>query len=129
MREAVAGDYVQGGVVLVAPGGSHLEIDRVGRLRLSDAPPMHGVRPAADVTLKAAALAFGPRTVGVVMTGMGRDGAMGLAAVKSAGGITLVQDAATSTIYGMPKAAVELGVVDQIVPLGELANAIDRVTR
>ena len=63
------------------------------------------------------------------MTGMGRDGATGLAAVKSSGGITLAQDAATSTVYGMPKAAAELGVVDQVLPLGEIGPAIDRATR
>jgi two-component system chemotaxis response regulator CheB len=129
VREAKAGDQVKGGVVLVAPGGVHLEIDKLGVVALSETPPMHGVRPAADVTMKSAALAFGARTVGVVMTGMGRDGAMGLAAVKTAGGVTLAQDAATSTIYGMPKAALDLGVVDQVVPLGELASAIARVTR
>jgi two-component system chemotaxis response regulator CheB len=129
VREAKAGDKLKGGVVLVAPGGTHLEVDKLCNVRLTEAPPVHGVRPAADVTLKSAALAFGPRLIGVVMTGMGRDGATGLAAVKSAGGITLAQDAATSTIYGMPKAAVDLGVVDQILPLGELAGAIDRATR
>jgi two-component system chemotaxis response regulator CheB len=129
VREAKAGDRVQGGLVLVAPGGTHLDVDRTGAIRLSDAPPVHGVKPAADVTLKGAALAFGARAIGVVMTGMGRDGAMGLAAVKSAGGVTLAQDAATSIVYGMPRAAAELGVVDQILPLDEIAAAIDRVTR
>jgi len=129
VREAASGDRLAGGVVLVAPGGSHLELDRRGTVRLTDAPPVHGVRPAADVTLRSAALAFGAHAVGVVMTGMGRDGATGLAAIKAAGGRTLAQDAATSTVYGMPKAATELGVVDSVVPLGELARAIDRVTR
>jgi len=129
VREAKAGDKLTGGVVLVAPGGTHLELDKAGVVRLSDAPPVHGVRPAGDITLRSAALAFGARVVGVVMTGMGRDGANGLAAVKSAGGVTLAQDAQSSTIYGMPKAAADLGVVDQVLPLGELAAAIERVTR
>jgi two-component system chemotaxis response regulator CheB len=129
VREARHGDKLEGGAILVAPGGTHLELDRSTAVRLTEAPAVHGVRPAADVTLRSAALAFGARVVGVVMTGMGRDGAHGLAAVKSAGGITLAQDASTCTIYGMPKAAVELGVVDQIVPLGDLAAAIDRATR
>jgi two-component system chemotaxis response regulator CheB len=129
VREAKAGDRIAPGLILVAPGGTHLEIDRTGVVRLSDSPPVHGVRPAADVTLRSAALAFGARVVGVVMTGMGRDGATGLAAVKSSGGIALAQDAATSTVYGMPKAAAELGVVDQVLPLGEIGSAIDRATR
>jgi two-component system chemotaxis response regulator CheB len=129
VREARAGDRLEGGAILIAPGGTHLELEKSGAVRLTEAAPVHGVRPAADVTLRSAALAFGARVIGVVMTGMGRDGATGLAAVKSAGGVTLAQDAATSTVYGMPKAAVELGVVDQVVSLGELASAIDRATR
>ncbi len=129
VREARVGDKLAGGVVLVAPGGVHLELDRAGNVRLTEAPPVHGVRPAADVTLRSAALAFGARTVGVVMTGMGKDGATGLAAVKSSGGVTLAQDAATSTVYGMPKAAADLGVVDQVISLGEIGPAIDRITR
>jgi two-component system, chemotaxis family, protein-glutamate methylesterase/glutaminase len=126
VREAADGEPVAVGVVLVAPGGKHLEIDRGGVVRLSDAAPLHGVRPAADVTLRSAAMAFGARLLGVVMTGMGRDGATGLAAVKSAGGITLAQNADTSTIYGMPKAAVDMGVVDQVVPLEGIAAAITK---
>jgi two-component system chemotaxis response regulator CheB len=129
VKEAAPGDRIEGGAILVARGGQHLEIDKTGGVRLTDGPPLHGVKPAADVTLRSAALAFGSRVVGVVMTGMGRDGATGLAAVKSAGGVTLAQDMATSTVYGMPKAAVDLGVVDQVLPLRELAAAVDRATK
>lgn len=129
VREARAGDRLAGGRVLVAPGGAHLELDRAGAVRLTDGPPVHGVRPAADVTLKSAALAFGARVVGVVMTGMGRDGATGLAAVKAAGGVTIAQDQGSSTVYGMPRAAAELGVVDVVVSLRELASTIERATR
>lgn len=129
VREAEDGARPEAGLLLVARGGRHLELDRGGAVRLSDAPPMHGVRPAADVTMKSAAAAFGPRTLGVVMTGMGRDGAMGLATIKAAGGVTVAQDQATSTVYGMPRAAVELGVVDHVVPLGELAATIERLAR
>jgi two-component system chemotaxis response regulator CheB len=129
VREAVSGDRLQSRHIYVAPGGQHLEVERSGFLRTTDAPPMHGVRPAGDVTLRSAALAFGARVAGIVMTGMGRDGATGLAAIKSAGGVTLAQDAATSTVFGMPKAAVELGVVDHMIALGDIAGAIDRLTR
>ncbi len=124
--EAAGGELLEAGRVWVAPGGRHLAIDRGGRLRLDDSDPVHGVRPAADVTLKAAAQAFGARCVGVVLTGMGRDGALGLAAVKAAGGRSIAQDRTTSTVYGMPKAAAELGVVDEVLPLEAIASAVER---
>ena len=95
-----------------------------GRVALSDAPAVHGVKPAADVTLKSAAQAFGARVVGVVLTGMGRDGALGLAAVKAAGGRTIAQDKNSSTVYGMPKAAVEMGVVDEVLALDRIGRAV-----
>lgn len=126
VREAKEGDRLAAGVVLVAPGGQHLEVERGGAVRLTDAAPVHGVRPAADVTLRSAAMAFGARLLGVVLTGMGRDGATGLAAVKSAGGLTIAQDAGSSTVYGMPKAAVDMGVVDHVVSLREVPVAITR---
>jgi two-component system chemotaxis response regulator CheB len=85
---------------------------------------VHGCRPAADVTLRSAAQTFGRRVTGVVMTGMGKDGAEGLAAVRAAGGRTIAQDRATSVIYGMPRAAIELGVVDEVLPLDDIAGAL-----
>jgi two-component system chemotaxis response regulator CheB len=127
VREAAAGDRIEAGKALVAPGGSHMLIDRSGSVALSESPPVHGVRPAADVTLKSVAQSFGPRAVGVVLTGMGRDGALGLAAIKAAGGRTIAQDRATSTVYGMPKAAVELGVVDDVVPLDRIGFAVSEL--
>ncbi|MBX3128263.1 MAG: chemotaxis response regulator protein-glutamate methylesterase [Polyangiaceae bacterium] len=127
IHEATDGEELRAGRGLVAPGGSHLLIERSGRVTLSSAEPVHGVRPAADVTLKSAALAYGPRTVGVVLTGMGRDGATGLAAVKAAGGRTIAQDRASSTVYGMPKAAAELGVVDDVLPLYRIGRAVSKL--
>lgn len=127
VREAEGGEELAAGVALLAPGGRHLVCDRSGRVALSDAPPVHGVRPAADVTLKSAAQVFGARAIGVVLTGMGRDGALGLAAVKAAGGRTVAQDQATSTVYGMPKAAAELGVVDDVAPLDRVAAIVNKI--
>ncbi len=124
VREASGGEELTPGSAWVARGGAHLLVDRSGRLALSDAAPVHGVRPAADVTFQSAAQVFGARTIGVVLTGMGRDGALGLAAVKSAGGRTLAQDKASSTVYGMPRAAVELGVVDEVLSLARVGRAI-----
>jgi two-component system chemotaxis response regulator CheB len=126
VREARAGDLVSPGTAVVAPGGSHLLLDRAARVQLRSDPPVHGVRPAADPTLLSAAQCFGSRAIGVVLTGMGRDGAKGLAAVKAAGGATLAQDKASSLVYGMPKAAVELGVVDTVSPLDRIAAVINR---
>jgi two-component system chemotaxis response regulator CheB len=126
VREAQSGDLAGPGTALLAPGGSHLVLDRTGRAQLRSDPPVHGVRPAADPTLISAAQSFGARSIGVVLTGMGRDGAKGLAAVKASGGTTLAQDKATSLVYGMPKAAVELGVVDTVSPLDRIAAVINR---
>ncbi len=127
VREAQAGDALEAGMALVAPGGQHLLVERSGRIALSDAPPVHGVRPAADPTLKSAAQAYGARTVGVVLTGMGRDGALGLAAVKAAGGRTVAQERATCTVYGMPRAAVEMGVVDEVVKLDHIGSVVSKL--
>lgn len=125
--EAKAGDSLRAGAAFVAPGGSHLVVERNAKLGLSDAAPVHGVRPAADVTFQSVAQVFGARSVGVVLTGMGRDGALGLAAIKAAGGRTVAQDKASSTVYGMPKAAVEMGVVDEVLSLDRIGGAVTRI--
>ena len=127
VREAEEGDALEPGLALVAPGGKHLVVERSGRVSLSNEPAVHGVKPAADVTLKSAAQAYGARTVGVVLTGMGRDGALGLAAVKAAGGRTLAQDRGSSTVYGMPRAAVEMGVVDEVVTLDHVGSVVSKL--
>jgi two-component system chemotaxis response regulator CheB len=124
VREAVDGDRPEPGLALIAPGDRHLEIHSDGRLHVVEGPEVNGVRPAADVTMKAVARVYGRRAVGVVMTGMGRDGAEGIRAIKAAGGATLVQDQASSVIYGMPRAAVETGCVDRTLPLEKLADAL-----
>lgn len=124
VREAVEGDVLRPGLVLVAPGGRHVELDDAGRITLSDGPLVHGCRPAADVTMEAAARVFGRRCIGVVMTGMGKDGAAGLTAIKRADGKTLAQDQESSVIYGMPKAAVEAGAVDDVAPLDDIAGRL-----
>jgi two-component system chemotaxis response regulator CheB len=126
VREAQAGDLAGPGTALLAPGGTHLVLDRTGRAQLRTDPPVHGVRPAADPTLVSVAQCFGALGIGVVLTGMGRDGAKGLAALKASGGTTLAQDKASSLVYGMPKAAIELGVVDTVSPLDRIAAVINR---
>jgi two-component system chemotaxis response regulator CheB len=126
VREAAAGDRPSPGVALIAPGDRHLDLGPDGRVVIVDGPELNGVRPAADVTMRAVARYYGRRAVGVVMTGMGRDGSDGLRAIKDAGGATLVQDQASCVIWGMPRAAVEQGCVDQVVALDQLADAMRR---
>jgi two-component system chemotaxis response regulator CheB len=125
VREAADGERVRVGVALLAPGDRHLQLAS-GAVRLVDDAPVHGVRPAVDVTMRAIAAAYGGKAVGVLLTGMGRDGALGLGAIKAAGGRTLAQDQASSVVFGMPRAAIELGVVDEVVPLTGMAAAIGR---
>jgi two-component system, chemotaxis family, protein-glutamate methylesterase/glutaminase len=127
VREAAEGDRPDAGVALIAPGDRHLDIHSDGRVHIVEGPELNGVRPSADITMRAAARIFGRRAVGVVMTGMGRDGADGIRAIKQAGGATLVQDQASSVIYGMPRAAVETGCVDRTVSLEHLAEALAQI--
>jgi len=133
VREATDGDRIGGGEALVAPGGSHMRVTSYasGRLRvtLTDEPPVHNVRPAVDVTMTSAAeVADGP-LVGVVLTGMGEDGAAGIAALKAAGARTIAQDEQTSAVFGMPKRAIETGAVDEVLPIDELRDGIVRAVR
>jgi len=121
VREAQAGDRPLAGAVLIAPGDRHLEFDDTGACLLTDGPQVHGCRPAADVTMLSAAKVFGRRALAVVMTGMGKDGAAGALAIKRAQGKTAAQDAETSVIYGMPKAAIEAGGIDEVCALGDIA--------
>ena len=124
VAEAQGGELPMPGLVLIAPGDRHLQFDDKGRVTLTDGPPVNGCRPSVDVTMKSAVRVYNRRTIGVIMTGMGRDGAEGMAAIKQADGRTLAQDRETSVIYGMPKAAIEAGVVDYVVPLGDIAKRL-----
>lgn len=124
VREAQDGDRPRRGLALIAPGDKQLVVGEGGVLRVTDDPEVNGCKPSADVTMKAAAKVFGRRAVGLIMTGMGRDGAEGLAAIKAAGGRTFAQDKASCVIYGMPRVAVELGAVDEVVGLDDIAGRL-----
>jgi two-component system chemotaxis response regulator CheB len=126
VREARDQDRPAAGTVLIAPGDHHLVVERGGRVRLQQSAPVNGCRPSADVTLQSAAPVYGERLTAVVMTGMGKDGAIGAAAVAAAGGRVLAQDRETSVIFGMPRAAIEMGVVSEVLPLDQIAPALQR---
>jgi two-component system chemotaxis response regulator CheB len=129
VKEAQDGEIVQPQRVYLAPSGFHLLVERGGRLRLDQSPPLHGVRPAADKTLDSAAHAFRERCVGCVMTGMGSDGAVGLLTVRERGGRTLVQAPETCTIPSMPESALKLGAAQESVPLERLPQRLTQVAR
>jgi two-component system chemotaxis response regulator CheB len=95
-----------------------------GRARLSDAPPVDSFKPSVTPLFLSAAEAYGPRACGVILTGMGRDGAEGLKAIKQAGGSTIAQDEASSAVFGMPRAAIETGAVDRVLPLEEIPRML-----
>jgi two-component system chemotaxis response regulator CheB len=112
------------GTVYLAPHGFHLGVTRDARARLSDSPPVDGFRPSGSSLLESVADAFGSRALGVILTGMGADGASGLCDLHAAGGVTVAQDEATSVVYGMPRAAVERGVVDHVLPVQRIAQCL-----
>jgi len=124
VREARHSDQITRGTVLIGPGGRHLTVNKNHRVRITDDLPVWGVRPAADLLLRSAAEVFGADSVGVVLTGMGRDGAEGVRAIREAGGRTMAQDEATSVVYGMPKVALEEGSAEISVPLPHIAGRI-----
>jgi len=132
IEEAAGGEVPRPNHVLIAPGGRHLEIRRQGGLvkaALRDGPPVSSHKPSVDVMMQSVAAAFGSNCLGIIMTGMGRDGVEGCRAIRQAGGYVLGQDEATSDVYGMNKAAHVEGCVDRQFALDEAAAQITRETR
>jgi len=127
VREAGDDEPLRPGECVIAPGEVHLVVEHRGggfRTRLVRSPPLHHCRPAVDVLFRSAAEAAGPHVVAALLTGMGSDGALGMKTIREAGGTTLAEHQSTCIVYGMPRAAIEMGVVDRIVPLDDMAAAI-----
>jgi len=128
VREAQEGDEILQGEALIAPGDFHMTVSeriidgqKKRYVSLNKEERLHGVRPAVDITFSSAANIFGANTVGVLLTGMGRDGANAMGLIKAKGGHTIAQDKQTSIIFGMPAEAIRLGVVDEVLPLNQIA--------
>lgn len=127
VKEAADGDLVRPGVALIAPGGYHMLLERSGaqyEVRIKSGPPVHHQKPAVDVLFQSVARQAGRNAVGVILTGMGADGAQGLLSMKTAGAPTIAQDEQSCVVFGMPKQAIELGAAEQVLPLGEISGAI-----
>ncbi len=127
VKEAEDGDKVLPGRVLIAPGDFHMEIVRSGgyyNVKLHQQPALHGVRPAADYLLRSVAHYAGSNAIGIVLTGMGKDGAQGLAEMRKAGSFNIAQNEETCVVYGMPKVAIEYGAIDKILPLDEISEEV-----
>lgn len=122
--QARAGEYPEPGSVHFPPADRHLEFDQAGRFLLTWSPPCGGLRPSVTVSMEAAARQFGAGAVGVLLTGMGRDGADGLASIAKAGGLTIAQNKATSVVFGMPGEAVAIGAARHVLPLEQIAPAL-----
>lgn len=131
VKEAEEGDVVEPGKAYVAPGGFHMTVKKKriqGKAKvvigLNQGPFVHGLRPSVDVTMKSVADVYGENVVGIILTGMGKDGAEGMRAIKRRNGKTIAQDKATSLIFGMPREVIERGHADRVLPVFEISQGI-----
>jgi len=124
--EARDSERLQTGRALIAPGNRHMLVNRAGEelvVQVMDGPLISRHRPSVDVLFRSVSISVGAKAVGVIMTGMGDDGAQGLSEMKEAGAATIAQDEASCVVFGMPKEAISRGVVNVVVPLEQIANA------
>ncbi len=124
VREAKEGDRLSPGLALLAPGDWHMIVTRQEKIHLHKGPAMYNLRPTVDEMMVSTADVYGPRTLGVVLTGMGSDGTIGMKAIKKFGGWNIAQNEKTCVVYGMPKSAINAGVVDTVVSLGDVPQEI-----
>lgn len=128
VKQATEGDTLTPGTVFIAPPNRHLLVKSDGSLSLTQTELVHFLRPSADLLFESVAASFRVRAIGVVLTGSGTDGTMGVQAIKKMGGLVVVQSEATSEFSSMPQAAIETGCVDMVLPLGEIAAGLVRLT-
>jgi two-component system chemotaxis response regulator CheB len=132
VKEAEEGDIVKSGRILIAPGNRHMTVEKkplASVVRILDTDPVNGHRPSADVLFESVAKNYGNHAMAVIMTGMGRDGALQIGSIYREGGITIGQDEGSSIVYGMPKVAFENGFIHQQVPLSKMADTICRLVK
>jgi len=132
VKEAEEGDLVKKGRILIAPGDWHIEVEKrslAAIVHLNQNELTNGHRPSAGVLFRSAAKQYGSSVLAVIMTGMGRDGAAEIGEVYKAGGLTLAQDEGSSVVFGMPRVAIELGNVEKVVSLGEMATALNKLSK
>ncbi|MBD8527200.1 protein-glutamate methylesterase/protein-glutamine glutaminase [Pseudomarimonas arenosa] len=130
VKEAEHGDRVLPGRVLIAPGGRHMRLARSGalyRVEISDGPTVNRHKPSVDVLFRSVAQAAGPNATGILMTGMGDDGARGLKEMQAQGAYTIAQNEASCVVFGMPREAIRLQAVNEVLPLDQIAPAIGRI--
>ena len=128
VKDAADGECVQPGTIYLAPADHHLRITHDGRMEFSEQMKVSYLRAAADPLFESAAAAFGARTIGVVLSGGGRHGAIGAKAIHEAGGPVIVQDEATSRHFSMPRAAIDAGAVTSILPIDRIAEQLTHLT-
>lgn len=132
VKEAKEGDAIEPGKVLVAPGDFHMVVKRgtdQNFVSINRDPEMHNIRPSVSVTMLSAAPIYRDKTIGVILTGMGSDGVEGIELIKHFGGKTLAEDESTAIVYGMPKAAIEKGIIDKALPIYDIAAEIERLVK
>lgn len=129
VKVAEHAEHIKAGSIYLAPDDQHMSVVTGGIIRLHRTPPVDGHRPSVTRLFESVAQTYGADAIGVILTGMGRDGATGLLQIRQAGGETLAEDQSTCAVYGMPRAAVELGAARHVVPLDRMAEAVVRILR
>jgi two-component system, chemotaxis family, protein-glutamate methylesterase/glutaminase len=127
VAEASDNDQLRRGLALIAPGGQHMILNKGPKgyyVTVKDGPPVNRHKPSVDVLFRSAANTLGKNAIGVILTGMGDDGARGMREMKDAGAFTVAQDEDTCVVFGMPKVAIEMGGVDKVLPLGSIPNFV-----
>lgn len=124
VKMGASGDELKPGSVYVSPSESHMTVGKNGRIALEERQPSDIFRPSCDRLLLSVADVFGQRSIGVILTGMGNDGALGMQKIKQCGGITIAQDEKTSIVFGMPKVAIETGCIDTVLPIQEIGRGL-----